>query len=273
MLQLLILVLGVAFALDPPGRWFDRIFIMQFENVGFHSAAANQDWMGFARKGTLLTQYYAVTHPSQPNYWAQAAGSFFGINDDGDHVLPYTNIVDKLESSRVSWKSYQENYPGNCFLGSNGLYMRKHNPFISFTSVHRNSTRCAKIVNSDQLDRDLASGNLPQYMYYTPNMDNDGHDTGVDFAGRYLTQWWSKRLKLFPTGTLIVVTWDEDWFADNNRVYTVLIGDMMPSGAQDAARYSHYSLLRTVEDNWNLGTLGRGDATSVPFDLIERKRA
>lgn len=77
----------------------------------------------------------------------------------------------------VNRKAYQEDYPGGCAMQySYGGYVRKHNPFISFKSVHLNATRCAKIVPATQLDIDLATGNLPQYSFYTPTMDNDGHE-------------------------------------------------------------------------------------------------
>jgi hypothetical protein len=35
----------------------------------------------------------------------------------------------------------------------------------------------------------------------------------------------------------------------------------------DCTQYNHYSLLRTVEDNWGLGNLGRHDATATPIAL------
>jgi hypothetical protein len=44
------------------------------------------------------------------------------------------------------------------------------------------SLRCAKVVNAADplagLDADLAAGTLPQYSFYTPDINNDGHDTG-----------------------------------------------------------------------------------------------
>ena len=42
-------------------------------------------------------------------------------------------------------------------------YARKHNPLISFNNVRNNPARCAKIVNSAQLDKDLA-GNAREHM-------------------------------------------------------------------------------------------------------------
>jgi hypothetical protein len=34
----------------------------------------------------------------------------------------------------------------------------------------------AKIVNADEFEKDLAAGCLPQYIWYTANLINDGHN-------------------------------------------------------------------------------------------------
>jgi acid phosphatase len=35
-----------------------------------------------ASQGILLTNFYAVTHPSEPNYCAVVAGDHFGMDND-----------------------------------------------------------------------------------------------------------------------------------------------------------------------------------------------
>jgi len=51
------------------GLWFDRIFTLVFENTGIaRTLAQSADFASFAQKGRLFTNYFAQTHPSQPNY-------------------------------------------------------------------------------------------------------------------------------------------------------------------------------------------------------------
>lgn len=191
------------------------------------------------------------------------------IFGDGVYNLNKTNLVDLMEARGVSWKAYQEDLPYECYAGGNkGPYFRKHNPFISFDNVRENATRCAKIVHSDQLDLDLANGNLPQYSYYTPNINNDGHDTGLAFAGKYLDKFFSQRINKFPPGTLVFITWDEDDYLTNNQIQSIAIGSMIKPGTTDSTLYNHFSLLRTVEDNWRLGDLGRYDSTANSFQFL-----
>lgn len=70
---------------------------------------------------------------------------------------------------------------------------------------------------------------------------------------------------------MFVVTFDEDdGGTDDNKVYTALFGPdfhRKSKAKTDKKRYNHYSLLRTIEDNWKLGTLKQHDEKAVPFDL------
>lgn len=54
-------------------------------------------------------------------------------------------------------------------------YARKHNPFISFKNIQSSKSRCAKIVNSKQLDKDIKNNSVPQFVFYTPNVNR--HNT------------------------------------------------------------------------------------------------
>lgn len=53
-------------------------------------------------------------------------------------------------------------------------YRRKHNPFVSFTSITSDPSLCEKIVGASQFDTDLFAGHLPHYSYYVPNIENGG---------------------------------------------------------------------------------------------------
>ncbi|RCI01838.1 hypothetical protein CU098_000446, partial [Rhizopus stolonifer] len=216
--------------------------------------------------GILLTNYLATTHPSQPNYIALISGSTKGTNEDDKSNINRKTIVDLLEAKGVSWKTYQEDYPGNCNKKMDiDKYARKHNPFISFKNIQNNKSRCSKIVNSNQLDKDIEKNTVPQFVFYTPNIDNDAHDTNMKFGSNWLKKFLRKRINksAFSKNTMFVLTFDEDDGAsDNNKVLTVLFGpDFHPSSKQkkDNTKYTHYSLLKTIEDNWGLGDLGQND--------------
>ncbi|KAI8873383.1 phosphoesterase [Ramicandelaber brevisporus] len=255
-----------------PGTHFNRVFIIVFENMAFDQVITDPYFKQLAGQGLLLTNYKAMTHPSQPNYITLTYGSNGGVTSNSNYNIKDKSIVDLLEAKGVSWKSYQEKYPGGCSkTSSSGAYRRKHNPFISYVNVQNNAAWCAKIVNAEkQLPLDLANNAVPQYSFYTPDMNNDGHDTSLSYASNWLKG-------LLPTlmndpnlaqDTAFVLTFDEDDSEGDNTVYTAILGKGVKPGTTDSTPYNHYSLLRTIEDNWSLGNLGRNDATATPFKSL-----
>lgn len=251
--------------------------IIVLENADYETALSNPYLAKLAKQGTLLTNYYAVTHPSYPNYIALAAGRTFGISSDGQQNIDAKNLADLLDAANVSWKVYAENLPSQpCYTGIlSGTYARKHEPFISFNDVQKNPARCSKINNSSQLQSDLAANQQPQYAFYVPNLNDDGHDTGVNYAGNWLSKFLASVQTTQPNflnNTLVAITFDEGTSGSSNRIYTLLLGQNVKAGSTSNATYSHYSLLRTIEDNFELGTLGQGDAKAKPITGVWNNR-
>ncbi|KAK6222919.1 hypothetical protein LQW54_000730 [Pestalotiopsis sp. IQ-011] len=262
------------------GTNFDRFVQIFLENQDFDIAAGDPNLAYLATQGILLDNYYSITHPSQPNYIAAAGASTHGVVLDNPTRIgaDIETIVDLLEAGGVSWSLYQEDMPYSGFegdyvnqkTGAND-YVRKHNPLMSYDSVTQDLNRLAKSKNFTLFNSDLAANTLPQWMFITPNMTNDGHDTDVSTAGNWARSFLTPLLDNdnFNTDkTLIVLTFDE---AENyllpNRVFTVLLGGAVAGkeGTTDSTRYNHYSLTKTVEDNWSLGDLGENDVSAVPF--------
>jgi len=111
-------------------------------------------------------------------------------------------------------------------------------------------------------------------MFITPNMQNDGHDTGVTYAGRWLRGWLGPLLanKNFMQNTLVLVTFDEnESYPSKNKVWALLLGDAVPKhlvGTTDDHFYTHYSEIATVEANWGLHHLGRWDAGANVYKFV-----
>lgn len=250
---------------------FRKVMIVFYENQGYSKVAEQPFFNWFASKGALLTNFHASFHPSQPNYIGLVAGDNLGVEDDESHDLNGASIADLLEARGKTWKNYAEGYPGGCFKGqSRGRYVRKHTPFISFKSIQRDPERCKNIVSAEQLDKDIAEGTLPNFSIYTPDMDDDGHDRGLDFADRAFKKTFEPLLKNqeFMKDMLFIVTFDEDDKKENNRIYTVLYGPSVKTGAKSADKLNHYSLLKLVEDEWGLGDLGRNDRSAKPVEGV-----
>jgi acid phosphatase len=166
------------------GKAFDRFAVIWLENTDYDLASGDPNLAWLASNGILLTNHFALTHPSMPNYAAAISGDYYGINHDDMVAIPsnVSTIVDLLEERSVSWGEYQEDMPYTGFQGfeyrnpqsGRNMYVRKHNPAVLYDSVANKHDRLAKIKNLTLFYSDLEANALPQWMFITPNMTSDG---------------------------------------------------------------------------------------------------
>jgi phospholipase C len=237
--------------------------VIILENTEFHDAV-RQPFLGkIAKKGALLSNYYGVTHPSQPNYIALIAGNTHGVNSNHNYSLSQRHLGDLFLEKGKTWKTYVENYPGECYLKATaqGSYVRKHVPVLSFTSVQNNPALCKRVVEAKEFKKDLDSYSLPEFSLYIPSNDSNGHDTGIAHADAWIAKTFGKVFENSNAlkDTLFVITFDEGSYQENNQVYTLLYGAGVQPGATSQKRYNHYSLLRTIEKIYGLASLGQND--------------
>jgi acid phosphatase len=253
---------------------FDHIFTIVMENhsygqiVGSGSAPYINS---LAAKYGLATNYFAVAHPSLPNYLALTGGSTFGITSDCTTCfVSAPNIAkDRVEASGRSWKAYMESMPKACFVGDSYPYMQKHDPFIYFNDIRTNAAECNKVVPYSALATDLKSaGTTPNYAWITPNMCNDMHDCSVSTGDTWLKNNVPAILNsaaFTAQNSLLMITWDEDNGSSGNHVATLVIAKSVPAGFRSGVHYTHYSLLRTVESAWGLSPLTGNDGGASPM--------
>lgn len=282
---------ATAVALSPvsnvAGKGFNRIITIWLENTDYDKAAADPNLQWLASQGITLTNYFATTHPSEPNYVAVVGGDNWGMDNDDFNQIPanISTVVDLLDTKGISWAEYQEAIPYPGFQGFNysnqqnysNDYVRKHNPLIIYESVTNNATRLSLIKSFDAFAADVANKTLPQWSFLTPNMTNDGHDTTVTFAASWARTFLEPLLNnsYVMNDTLIVLTFDEDeTYTDHNTVFTILLGGAIPTSlwnTTDDTFYNHYSMLSTVELNWGLPSLGRWDCNANVLQTVANK--
>jgi hypothetical protein len=155
-----------------------HIIWIWFENreASAITAATAPYFASFAAANVNLTNFYGVTHPSQPNYLDGFSGSNQGITGDGYCTFPAStdNLAKQLAAAGKSWRVYAQNFPGGCSdttsntggidgPGLPGQYVRKHNPAIGFESVRFNAIECANIqplANFDPTVKERESASL-----------------------------------------------------------------------------------------------------------------
>jgi acid phosphatase len=172
--------------------------------------------------------------------------------------------VDRLEAGGVTWKAYMEDMPSNCYALNSGDYAVRHNPFVYYKDIATNASRCARVIPSGNsasvLLNDLGSTTTASnYMWFTPNNCNNMHSCRESIGDTYMSILVPKILSstIFQTTrAALLITFDEGY---GFPTYVVWAGPVAKTSYASSYGYTHYSVLATIESNWNLSSLTSND--------------
>jgi hypothetical protein len=224
-----------------------HVVVIVFENKDASqiNARSAPTFTALGRRYARLTNYFAVTHPSLPNYLALVSGSTHGItNDCTTCSIAGESIGDQLTRAGRSWVAYAEDYPSG--VG----FAKKHLPFLYFRRV------AAHIRSLSQ----FRPQNLPDFAFVVPNLCHDMHDCSVATGDAWLKRFVAPLLRV--PDTVVFVVFDEG--TGSNHVAALALGTAVRPQAVFTRRVDHYGLLRTIEDMFALPPLGAAaDARSI----------
>ncbi|MFI9773932.1 alkaline phosphatase family protein [Streptomyces sp. NPDC051956] len=235
----------------------DHTVVVVFENHAYNQVIGSSSAPyinSLKTNGASLPASYALTHPSQPNYFALFSGATQGITDDGCYTPGFSskpNLASELIAAGKTWGSYNEGLPSQgSTTCSSGDYARKHNPWFGFSNVPTSTAKTFAQFPSDY-------STLPQVSFVVPDLCSDMHDCSVSTGDT----WLKNNLSAYATwakahNSLLVVTFDEDNRLAGNKIPTVLYGQQVTPGATSATTYNHYDVLRTIEDMHGLPHAG-----------------
>jgi phospholipase C len=189
--------------------------------------------------------------------------------------LNYRTLRDLLDADGLSWKYYApavgQDLGGSLFSA-----------FDAIGAVRNGEEWQANQTSPEtKIFSDITNGSLPAVSWVVPDYKNSDHpgnqsDTGPSWIARVVNaigespQWKS---------TAIVVVWD-DWgglydhirppFFDSQgglgfRVPMLVASPYAKPGYVSHKQYEFGSIVRFVEDNWDLGRLGTTDVRSADF--------
>jgi acid phosphatase len=245
-----------------------KLLVVVMENHSLSQMKSGMPYtFGLAQKYGYATSYYALRHPSLPNYIAITGGAMYGITDDKlppDHRIYGHSVFGQARAHGKTAATYAESMPTACSRSNHGRYVSRHNPWTYFVkerhaclSYDRTLTAFAGATHD---------GRLPRVGMLVPNLCNDAHDCGLATADT----WFRTQMQRVFAGPdwksghlAVVLTADEDDHNQGNKVLTVVIH---PSQLHHVVsqRLNHYSLTRLYDEVAGLPKLRRAaDASSM----------
>lgn len=290
---------------------YDHVFVVMMENNNLSATSNTVDGgagiIGNAAApyinntlvpmGSLLTNYHANTHNSDPNYEAIAFGDSYGRSNQapgGNNSNCITSTActatnnglgDNLDAVGRSWKQYTQTQTTNCQTASSGNYENDDVPFYYAAKMKNDNAYCQAHWQPlpQLLNTDLAStSTTPAFAWFDADSCSDMEGCGIAAGDTWLSQTLPTLFNS-PAWTqqksLLILTTDEDgsgapggWGpGQTNQVMTLAIGSQgtVKAGYQDANRYDHYSTARVIEGALGLtSTMTDNDKWATPYNEV-----
>ena len=265
---------------------YQHVFLFYFENEDLGSVLGNTKQAPFLNSlvphSSVLANFFAEEHPSDANYLALAGGSAFGVpltdplEANPQYTIHARNIGDLIGARHETWKTYLQSANGPCDDTVHRYYWNDDEPMTYFADVRLRPAYCAAhLAPLPALRTDLASAaTTPNFAWLAPDDCADMEGCGIKAGDQFLQTelgaimrspaWRTQR-------SLAIITFDEDDYDHEHpaqRVLTLMLGSGVRQGYVSHVRYTHYSLLRTIEGALGLGTLTRNDRYAQPVNDV-----
>lgn len=277
------------------GAHFDHVVVILMENNGYCDIVTTCGGKGpfethlaenYSLAGKCSSDskcsiggYTALSHPSEPNYCAMISGEIYSdCNNDGKCCWQnsHSNLIDRLVGDNISWKAYAENAKGSgtCSFSPPDI---DHFPFIYFED-NKVESRCSNFLsasNSSEVDGaflsnlNQKSGNPGQFIWLTPNDKDNGHNTGAAYGDKWLSKIVPRILDSYvfthARSALFIVYDEGNSVFPHDFLYASWSGPVVKNGYIGTGHYTHYSVLKTLEQNWGFSALTKNDKTASPM--------
>lgn len=168
----------------------DHVFVIYMENKGAADivGSPNAPYMNsLINKYGYDDNYYALGHPSDPNYFRILGGSDFGMDyNAGLNTIDAPNLMQEMDQAGVSWAGYAQSMPTAGDLTASGDYSPDQLPFADFSYVYGNTPDYLQdhLLPLTQLSTDLADpSKFPGFTWIAANEDNNGEGPVDSLSG------------------------------------------------------------------------------------------
>lgn len=221
-------------------------------------------------QGAWFSDYNAIVKGSLADYITLTSGQYASCQTQGpcgDFSVP--SIFSQVGTG--NWMDWNESMPSNCYYSYSGskttynAYKPGHNPALYYNGLPCSTYDVpAGTTGPDDMsyfNNDLATGNVPEYNFITPNECEDGYKWCVNSSGEKMNgvvefdNFLQKEVPLiesspaFGTNGIIFITFDESSTLNSSEEQTMMLvlGPQVTPGSY-SGYYNHYSALRTIED-------------------------
>jgi hypothetical protein len=245
----------------------DHVFLIYMENkgVGDIVGSPNAPYINsLINTEDYDSNYFALGHPSDPNYIRPLGGSDFGIDyNPAGNVIDANSLMQEMDQAGISWAGYAQGMPFPGDLTSSGDYAVDQLPFAQFSYVFDNTPAYLQehLLPLTDLSTNLEDPNtFPEFTWIAADEANNGEgpiDTPSGIAQFLISQFTNQQYNVAAADQFVQ---QEVSAIENSPTWT-------DSNEKDAI------IITFDEDNNNL-SLGFGnEGNNVPMIVIPNEDA
>src|ERR1700733_7153036 len=159
----------------------DHVFLIYLENKGVDNivGSPNAPYINsLIDNNPHDTNYFALGHPSDPNYIRPLGGSDFGIDyNPTGNAIDANSLMQEMDQANISWAGYAQSMPTPGDLVSSGDYSVDELPFAQFNYVFDNTPTYLQehLLPLTQLSTDLQNpSSFPEFTWIAADEDHNG---------------------------------------------------------------------------------------------------
>jgi hypothetical protein len=159
----------------------DHVFLIYLENKGVDNivGSPNAPYLNsLINTEDYDSNYFALGHPSDPNYIRPVGGSDFGLDyNPSGNVIDANSLMQEMDQANISWAGYAQSMPTPGDLVSSGDYSVDELPFAQFNYVFDNTPAYLQehLLPLTQLSTDLQNpSSFPEFTWIAADEDHNG---------------------------------------------------------------------------------------------------
>jgi PE family/Phosphoesterase family len=173
-----------------------QLIYMENKGVGDIIGSPNAPYINsLINSEDYVSNYYALSHPSDPNYFRIMGGSDFGITyNPVSNVINAPSLMQEMDQSGIRWVGYAQGMPFPGATMSQGSYASDALPFLQFGYVFNNTPAYLQthLQPLTQLSAGLANPNTaPNFAWIAADEANNMEgpiSSPADYARFFVSQ-------------------------------------------------------------------------------------
>ncbi len=237
--------------------------------------------------GSFINHWYSLSATSDEKAKGQSL-------QEALEALP--TIFDRVQEKGLSWKFYIQNYDPNLTYRTVASYPANRQsqvvwvPLLAIDRFIDNPELNKHLVDISEYYEDLANGTLPNVAYIVPSGPSE-HPPSSLMSGQRFVKSLIQSMMVSPYWEKAAFIWSyDDWggwydhvvppkvdeYGYGFRVPALLVSSYAKPGYIDSTQLDYTSVIKFIEDNWDLEPLASRDATAnsiaSAFDFLSPPR-